>query len=215
MPKLTFNTIEVLALAIAAFRLAGNKIVRGDGKIPGNKDFVVNYIVNGVKFDGCDQEELRIEAEELKAALTQQVILNTLTSRNANPFLASVVTALALDNVKSRDIGLVIWAPKLLADQNKNEHDRMNLLGLGISSQHIGQIGNKIEIDFTLSSQKYLKNYNLFVHTGHDQHGNLVNFFNKSKIDSGKISGRVKAHKKDSYISDACVTVLNYVKARV
>jgi hypothetical protein len=69
-----------------------------------------------------------------------------------------------------------------------------------------------VELTFTLVTQRYLKNYDLFIHTGHDEKGNLVNFFNKSKIESGRISARIKQLKKDNYINGADVTVLNYVK---
>ena len=214
MVKPTFNTIEVLALSIAAFKLAGNKIVRGDGTVLGNKELVINYITNGVKFDGCDNKELQAEAEELKTALSNQMLLNALVNKTTNSFLASVTTAIEKNTIKPRDIGLVVWAPKLFADKNKNENDRMSLLGIGISSKYVGSVSQKVELTFTLTTQKYLQNYNLFVHTGHDENGNLISFFNKSKVESGKITGKVKAHRKDSYLSDACVTVLNYVKVK-
>lgn len=212
MANLKFNTIQTLALAIAAYRKSNNNILRKDGNIPGNKELVIDHLLNNVKFDGADATDLVSEAENLKTALNQQIVMNTLTNRPTNEFLLNVNNAIIGDSVSMRDIGLIVWAPKLLNDIQKAENTRSDLLNLSFSSQHLGKIKDRVELTFTLVSQRYLQNYDLFIHTGHDEKGNLVNFFNKSKIESGRISARIKQLKKDNYINGADVTVLNYVK---
>ena len=212
MANLKFNTIQTLALAIAAYRKSNNNILRKDGNIPGNKELVIDHLLNNVKFDGADATDLVSEAENLKTALNQQIVMNTLTNRPTNEFLLNVNNAIIGDKVSMRDIGLIVWAPKLLNDIQKAENTRSDLLNLSFSSQHLGKIKDRVELTFTLVSQRYLQNYDLFIHTGHDEKGNLVNFFNKSKIESGRISARIKQLKKDNYINGADVTVLNYVK---
>ena len=212
MANLKFNTIQTLALAIAAYRKSNNNILRKDGNIPGNKELVIDHLLNNVKFDGADATDLVSEAENLKTALNQQIVMNTLTNRPTNEFLLNVNNAIIGDKVSMRDIGLIVWAPKLLNDIQKAENTRSDLLNLSFSSQHLGKIKDRVELTFTLVSQRYLQNYDLFIHTGHDEKGNLVNFFNKSKIESGRISARIKQLKKDNYINGADVTVLTYVK---
>jgi len=212
MANLKFNTVQTLALAIAAYRQSNNNIVRKDGNTPGNKDLVIDFLINNKKFKGSDATDLLDEAEKLKTALSQQIVMNTLTNRPTNEFLLNVNNAIVSDTVLLRDIGLIVWAPKLLNDIQKAEHTRSDLLNLSFSSQHLGKIKDRVELTFTLVTQRYLKNYDLFIHTGHDEKGNLVNFFNKSKIESGRISARIKQLKKDNYINGADVTVLNYVK---
>jgi hypothetical protein len=212
MANLKFDTVQTLALAIAAYRQSNNNIVRKDGNTPGNKELVVDFLINNKKFQGSDAPDLLDEAENLKTALSQQIVMNTLANRPTNEFLLNVNNAIVGDTVSMRDIGLIVWAPKLLNDIEKAEHTRNDLLKLSFSSQHLGKIKDRVELTFTLVSQRYLKNYDLFIHTGHDEKGNLVNFFNKSKIESGCISARIKQLKKDNYINGADVTVLNYVK---
>jgi hypothetical protein len=212
MANLKFDTVQTLALAIAAYRQSNNNIVRKDGNTPGNKELVVDFLINNKKFEGSDAPDLLDEAENLKTALSQQIVMNTLANRPTNEFLLNVNNAIVGDTVSLRDIGLIVWAPKLLNDIKQAEHTRSDLLNLSFSSQHLGKIKDRVELTFTLVSQRYLKNYDLFIHTGHDEKGNLVNFFNKSKIESGRISARIKQLKKDNYINGADVTVLNYVK---
>ena len=212
MANLKFDTVQTLALAIAAYRQSNNNIVRKDGNTPGNKELVVDFLINNKKFEGSDAPDLLDEAENLKTALSQQIVMNTLANRPTNEFLLNVNNAIVGDTVSLRDIGLIVWAPKLLNDIKQAEHARSDLLNLSFSSQHLGKIKDRVELTFTLVSQRYLKNYDLFIHTGHDEKGNLVNFFNKSKIESGRISARIKQLKKDNYINGADVTVLNYVK---
>jgi len=212
MANLKFNTIQTLALAIAVYRKSNNNIVRKDGNTPGNKELVIEHLLNNTKVDGANTPDLVDEAENLKTALGQQIVMNTLTNRPTNEFLLNISNAIAGNTVSLRDIGLVVWAPKLLTDLQKAENTRSDLLNLSFSSQHLGKVKDRVELTFTLVSQRYLQNYDLFIHTGHDEKGNLVNFFNKSKIESSRISARIKQLKKDDYINGADVTVLNYVK---
>jgi hypothetical protein len=212
MKNTKFDTVQSLAIAIAAFRLLDNKIVRWDGKTPGNKELVVDYFTQNKPFEGSDDTSLIAAAEEIMTALSQKVTMLALTGARPNDFLLKVNEVLEKKNITSRDFGLLVWAPKLFTDIVKQDNDRITIQTAAIGSKYIGRPTEKLELTFTLLTCRYLQNYNMFVHTGHDEHGNLVNFFNKSKIESGRIKARVKTHKQDAYVNNACVTVLNYVK---
>jgi hypothetical protein len=212
MANLKFDTVQTLALAIAAYCKNNNSIVRKDGDTPGNKELVLECLLRNSKFEGFDSVDLIAQAQNLKTALEQQIVMNTLTNRRSSEFLLNVTNAIAGDTISMRDIGLIVWAPKLLSDLTKSEATRNDLVHLSFSSQYLGKVKDRVELDFTLVTQRYLQNYDLFIHTGHDEKGNLVNFFNKSKIESGRITARIKQLKKDDYINGADVTVLNYVK---
>jgi hypothetical protein len=212
MANLKFDTVQTLALAIAAYCKNNNSIVRKDGDTPGNKELVLECLLRNSTFEGFDSVDLIAQAQNLKTALEQQIVMNTLTNRRSSEFLLNVTNAIAGDTISMRDIGLIVWAPKLLSDLTKSEATRNDLVHLSFSSQYLGKIKDRVELDFTLVTQRYLQNYDLFIHTGHDEKGNLVNFFNKSKIESGRITARIKQLKKDDYINGADVTVLNYVK---
>ena len=55
--------------------------------------------------------------------------------------------------------------------------------------------------------------YNSYVHSGTDDEGNLINFWNKNQIPNGsKITAKVKGHGANPRIGNALVTNLNYVK---
>jgi hypothetical protein len=212
MPKNSFNTIEVLALAIAAYKQAGNKIERLEGHKVGNKELVLGYLKGELEFVGCRDKTLPEQAELIRNEIANRVTINALTGAVTNSFLLKIHEAISNDTVCARDIGIVVWTPKLADDLAREDEHKVTISSIGVNSRYIGKPTEKITLDFTLIKHKYLQNYNMYIHTGHDQDGNLVSFFNKNKVESGKISARVKTYKQDRYLNNSCVTVLNYVK---
>jgi len=208
--KLTVDTISALSVAILAYQENGQKILRHtvEGQVE-NKQKMFDCLTAGMVVT----DSLRDQAENIRAGLDRRVMMNTLTCKYGNDFLTDVNRLLQQKTVTNRDFGILAWAPKLYSDIERHETEREQILRLGIASNFIGQLNKKIELNFNLISCRYLREYDNFAHIGHDDAGNLVQFWNKKKIESNStITGRVKNQRHEERYSDSKVTFLNYVK---
>lgn len=206
--RFSVPTLDALAVAIAVYRAQGNRVIRTDGKKPGNKELIKDHFVNELPIP-----DLHSEATAICESLSQRAMMNTLLGTKNNDFLVAVNSLLAIDTVSTANFGSIAWAPKLFDDAVKSDDARERMLTFAHQSQYVGAVGKKITINFQLIQCRYISSWNSFVHTGHDGQGNLVTFFHKDKIEGGfPISARVKSHKKDEKLSNAFVTTVNYVK---
>jgi hypothetical protein len=215
MRKPTYNTVDVLAVALAAFKQLGSQIVKpasyqpeGAPKVVSNKELIIDHFVNG--------KTLTVDmtaAQELRDSIAHRLMMNVLKGENKNQFFNEIATILAKDVVTARDFGIIAWAPKLAVDFTRADDQRTALIVSGAASNYIGKVGDKIRVKFTKITGRYLSTYNLFVHNGHDEYGNLISFFNKKELDSDiMISARVKRHEISQHLAGNKVTVINYVK---
>ena len=212
--KVSVSIIDALAVAVHIYRKQGNKVTKFDydTNLPGNKELIYDYFAAGT--GNIHQDPDLIEtALTIRSAIGQRITVNILTGVKNNDFLVTVNALLERDNITSKDFGLLAWAPKLSDDMSKADTLKEAMISAGTDSKHIGTIGKKIAITFNEITTRFLPMYNSYVHSGKDDEGNLVSFWNKNQIPNGsKITAKVKGHAKNPRIGDALVTNLNYVK---
>ena len=207
--KIRVNTIEALAAAIVAFRNFNQRIVRD---IPENNKMSMLAHFTGFKQLNITDND-RAEAETIRLAFSQRVMMLGLTGQQVSSFLADINSICQNEEVSSEKFGVLAWAPKLYSDIVKHDDVRETILGLAINSAYIGKEGHKVNINYVPIDSRYLKNYNSWIHYGHDSHGNIVYFWRSQRLDYPcQITARVKAHRRDERHSNAIMTVLNYVK---
>ena len=101
-----------------------------------------------------------------------------------------------------------MYDENLLLDSAKEE-----LSFMALTSRYIGKEGDRVELDFHPVRVKYLPDYDMFAHDGHDGKNNIVTFFNKKKIDTvTHIRGKVKNTRRSNFHANGETTLLNYVK---
>ena len=207
--KIKVDTIEAIATAIVAYRANNNRVVReGYGN---NKEIIYTYFTTEMGMVGI--EDARAQAVVIRDALSQRVMMNTLTGARNSDFLNEVARLLQADTVSSDKFGLLAWAPKLYDDMAKSDDARELVLSMGINSEFVGKVGKKIELVYEEINCRFLPIWNSYAHIGHDGQGNLVMFFKQDRIPAGgKITARVKSHKTDERLGNSKITVLNYVK---
>jgi hypothetical protein len=212
--KLTVDTISALSAAILAFQDNDQTILRHSntqlepGQIE-NKQRMFDYLTAELPV----ADSLRDEAENIRDSIGRRVMMNTLVGANNNDFLLQVNQLLQQNTVTNRDFGIIAWAPKLYADVERSETEREQILRLGANSEFIGQLTKKVAFNFNVISCRYLREYDSFVHIGHDDTGNLVQFWNKKKIaTNSSITARVKNQRRDERYSNSKITFLNYAK---
>ena len=213
------NTREALAVAIFAFRKNGKVVKEATKDTSSNKLIVWDYFVP-LKTDLPRErievtEELLEAADAVKTVIDHAVIMGMLMKGYVPGFLGSIHSIIKEDTVKSKHLGILVWAPKLAADLKKAEGLKELSAGYEHASKYIGKLGDKIEFDFTLIEKRYVRPLETWSAYGHNEQGHLVKFLTKHEelCATGRIRARIRKHEVDSYHNNAKVTALNFVKA--
>jgi hypothetical protein len=209
-PQQRVDTLEAIAVALAVYRQQGNRVVKFDNNTLGNKELIVSHFAGDTVI-----AELDLEAADLdKQVIEHQVMMASISTKVIPEFTMVVYEAIKANQVSSKNFGVIAWVPKLADDLRKRHEIKDHVYRLGLCSRYIGREHDKITLTYTEIDTRYLSHYNTFVHTGHDEHDNLVHFYCKTKIPTGSIiHAKVKSHAKGRHaLQDANVTYLNYVK---
>ena len=213
------NTREALAVAIFAFRKNGKVVKEATQEATSNKLIVWDYFVP-LKTDLPRErievtEELLEAADAVKTVIDHAVTMGMLTKGYVPGFLGSIHSIIKEDTVKSKHLGILVWAPKLAADLKKAEGLKELSAGYEHASKHIGKLGDKIEFEFSLIEKRYIRPLETWSAYGHNEQGHLVKFLTKHEelCATGCIRARIRKHETDSYHNGAKVTTLNFVKA--
>jgi hypothetical protein len=201
-----YSTRDVVAVACAIFREAGNTVKR-DGTDSSRIRLEQHFADQPVAVTDVDREM----AETVVTYVQQKSTLNALTGAKVSAFVQDLIELAGAENINSRQFGRIVWLPKLYTDMVAKDEAKQDLAHYIITSRYVGKIKDKLEIDFTPLTVNYSRDYNCYRHLGHDGHGNLIGFLSKAQH-SGPIKGNIKKHSTSSYHSNAKVTYLNYVQ---
>ena len=213
------NTRQALAVAIFAFRKNGKVVKEATKETTSNKLMVWDYFVP-LKTELPRArieltEELLEAADAVRTVIDHAVTMDMLMKGRLPSFLESIHDILKEDTVKSKHLGILVWAPKLAADLEKAQSLKELSAGYEHASKYIGKLGDKIEFDFTLIEKRYVRALETWSAYGHNEQGHLVKFLSKHEelCATGRIRARIRKHEVDSYHNGAKVTTLNFVKA--
>lgn len=216
----------LVALAFAAQRVNG-AMYKDPLFFDTEKDAVVEVVPNktlmfnsfaiepGSNPELIPTDEDFAQADAAISAIQGDVLIKKLADRRVNDFQFSLSEAISQPTCTQRDCGLVAFVPKTYAGMLERQAKDEAKFGLAATSEFLGRVGEKIQLDFTLIDSRYLQQYNCYSATGHDGNGNMVNFLtaHKDLVVSGRISGKVKRTEVSQYHNGAKVTQLNFVKA--
>lgn len=221
--KRKYVTLDILSVAISAFNFNNQQVIRDPGKTEDGRDIVPNRqlikdYTNGNKLlidAGFAPES--IGADDVVSYLQQSELIQTLVGKN-DQFLHQINAMLQTKEITEREFGLMAWAPKLAIDLRKKDSVREVSAQYESRSRYIGKVGDKITVEFTLIESRYVKSMDCYAVYGHTPEDNLIFYWAKDKekiVTNGKIQGRIKAQKEDTYRGSARVTTMNYVKSVV
>ena len=213
------NTREALAIAIFAFRKNGKVVKEATAEATSNKLMVWDYFVP-LKTEKPQPrievtEELLEAADAVRTVIDHAVTMSMLTKGFVVSFLGNIHEIVKEDTVKSKHLGMLVWAPKLAQDLKKAEGLKELSAGYEHASKYIGKLGDKIEFNFTLIEKRFVRALDTWSAYGHNEQGYLVKFLSKNEelCATGRIRARIRKHAVDSYHNMAKVTALNFVKA--
>lgn len=207
-----FAVIDVVSAACAIFRINDNKVVRDNPEqIPTSKQMIIDHFLNDKTVEITDSD--REQADTCIKQLQHRLLMAQLSSKSQSEFVEEI-TQLVLaptETIGKNKLGLAVWIPKVVQSIVAEDQKNLEVARFAFNSKYVGKLGEKVELTFNPFSVKFVREYNCFRHFGHDEHGNLIGFLNKTQI-TGPITGRVKTHNTSKYHNGGRVTYLNYVK---
>ena len=230
---------EALAAAIYAFDVNDSKVVKEtyfkkdvDETNPvglienfSNKSIINSYLTRDEKTDSTIpsppikvNESHFTRADEIKDYIQHTILMFTLRSSSgaAPDFMSKINELLQKETVSYHDFGILAWAPKVANDFMIKDKVRETVSQFESTSNFIGAIGKKVSLTFTLIESKFIgRDINCWMCIGHDECGNLINYWAKDEskiVKDGRIDAKVKSHVLSNTQSRYKITMLNYVK---
>lgn len=213
--KFRIPTVDAVAAACAVYRHFGNIVKKSElnDTSKTSKEMLLDHFSGDSQITVTDEDCTR--ADEVIAYIRQRNMLDTLAGRSNSPFFLGVATLLEKDTTSSNDIGMLVWAPKLVDDLTQSDDRAQDIRQICHNSRYIGTTGKGIELEFHVLNTAYIQDYNRFVHMGHDGSGNAVTFWHPTRLTGvTRIKGRVKSHNPIARYGNIPGTGLNYVKVK-
>lgn len=158
-------------------------------------------------------EELQERARELRQNILQKRMVDELKGLRPNEFFTNIYGNVVADTTPKYSIGLLVWAPKVMADNVKREEADVELQATGINSQYVGTIGAKLCVKYIPIRSRYLQNFDKWTNLGQDDAGNLIAFWSNNEVaKETMLQGRIKKHEISRFAGNSRVTQMNYVK---
>lgn len=209
----TIDCVELLAVAQAAYRTNGNQLLRESTQEHIANGILVKEFVYHNRPTVTVTDEDRTQARAIRDYITQRTMLSKLTGRMLNEFINKISDIISKEKTNLSDAGLLAWAPKIYADLLKADEAQQEFSLLGLSSNYLGSVGTRVEIEFHTITRRWNNNYGCFRYSGHDGNGNLVGFLCKHEYPPVvRIKGRVKAL-DTGRLTQGKTTYLNYTRA--
>lgn len=213
--KVKFTTLTALAYAIEAYHHNKKQIVRvSEQDLVANSKLILNGLENNHSIIQPIDEKHFDQAQDCITYLQQMAIMKTLIG-NRDQFLQTISEIISHDQIDSKNLGLLAWAPKLVDDYRRINSIKEISACYEPNSQWEGSPGDKISMQFRLIERRYNPEYKSYSAYGYNENNNLIFYWTKNSekiVENGKIVGRIKEHRRDNRRGNACVTVLHYVK---
>jgi len=207
------NTLEALAIAVAAYEHNGNIYIKDDtwcstnGPVKWSNKNILRAYYNVDHYSGATEKPplLKITdahkntAEQIRL-FTKKLLFKSMAFDRSKgefpPYDISIFQKVNQENITTNDLGFIASAPKYFyTEQFKNEVAERSK-----SSQHVGQIGGRISLDdFEVVSIFWSNKYNGFSIKGICD-DNLFLFFttkaagNLKVQDKINVKGKIKDH---------------------
>jgi hypothetical protein len=215
-----YQTRDAVAAAIYAFDTNGSVIkentFRKDADSPTglcevftNKSIISQCMANPEPL----QDIHYTRADDVITYIQQAVVMQTLTKGSVNDFVSKMHDVLNQPEITARDFAYIAWAPKLAVDYENSQRVKNTMSLYESTSRFVGNVGNKITVNFTLINSRHHQDHNSYAVVGHDDNGNIIMYWANREdkvIRSGKLTGKVKAHQTGANRNKR--TILNYVK---
>lgn len=216
-----FNTLEVLAVAYAAYRINNGYLKfetydyhKNIIEKYSNKDYVKGYYNKSVfkhipiiEITDADREHAA-KARSHFNKYTIGILGNSLTD-----FQQDLFSAVTADEVSFSQLGVLAYVPEMIVREQRESALKKTLKQDFKESKHVGARGETFEGVCRILSKQWFNSFERWGYTV-ESDGNLLSFFNKFEFQEGEtrlIKGKIKdlVNNKKFKVNE---TRLNYVK---
>ena len=211
------STADLAALAYAAFRSNKDKVHNESSVFDRELDSLVAVTPNKSlmregKLVVTDAD--RANAQDAINFVQQDVVVRMLKGTRVQEFHANLNKLIAQENCTLQDAGLMAYLPTVVEQIKTRQVREQEIAELSYTSQYLGRVGDKVTVNMTVISTRFITQFGFWAVDGKDDNGNLVSFLSGKEecTVSGCYSGKIKKTEPSSYHNGACVTSLNFVK---
>jgi hypothetical protein len=220
----SWPVIDAVAATVIAYKQNANKIEKIDVPampateynpatpvVVSNKNRALAVLNDPVQITEKDREL----AAEIISYLQGQATMALLAGKKVSDFARDMVMMFDLESIPRFKIGMLVYAPNSYYTGKLRDSVTEETTECMYMSQALGQVGDKVTVNFTMLDKRFLNMLDCFSVYGKDDKGNLISYLTKHEhlCKTGKITGKVKSAKNDVWHNDALVTSLNFVKA--
>jgi hypothetical protein len=209
--EIRYNTREVFAAACAAQRVNGEYLKQGEYDEQGDQKRIANKYLTldflNSKFDIRDEDR---ELSEHVIRHFQSLTFKILQGDILSEFESKAMACSNSEDIGLFEVGLISSLPSYYLRNRYLRNEAKAVVNRRIRDAvgHIGQVGDKVQLELEVLHCTHSQRWDTFFITGITPDNKSVFFSFKRLIAKGttmNIEGKVKAHRDDS-------TQLNYVK---
>ena len=217
----SYSTLDIVAAAVIAYR-KNNKKVERDTFTANNEAGVKQTITSnkalalGILKNFPDQitQADRDEAQAIIQSIQGTVTMGLLSGERVSDFTKELAKEFENEVSTEYKVGLLAYAPDVYEGTKQRADIEEKTASAMYTSEALGKVGDRVRVNFTLITKKYVQSISCFSATGTDEKGNLVQFLTGKEelCQSQEIEGKIKTVGISQYHHSAIVTGLNYVK---
>lgn len=211
------STVELAALAFAAYRKNQSNVYKDTSFFDKEKDSLVTVVPNKQLIrEGQLEvtEEDRADAQTAMDTLSQDRMMRILKGLAVPDFQNTLTNLLTQTECTMNDAGLMAFLPSMAAQLIQRQAREQEVAELAQASQYLGRVGEKVVVELTVMNSRFLQQFNCWSVNAKDDKGNLVAYLTAKEncTRSARYSGKVKRTETSKYHNGAQVTTLNFVK---
>lgn len=210
-------TLDLAALAFAAFRKNENNVFKDTSFFDKEKDALVAVTPNKVLMREGNltvTDADRVDAAEAIEVLKQNLVMRILKNQTVGDFQNTMSNLVKGEECTMTDAGLMAFLPSMAGQIRAKQQRDEEIAGLSQISEYLGQVGDKIKFSLTVMTSRWSDQFNCWSVNGKDDRGNLISFFTSKQdcTQNGVYLARIKRTEQSRFHNGAKVTTVNFVK---
>lgn len=211
------QTLELAAMAFAAYRHNKNVVHKDSSYFDKTADTLVTVTPNkNLIREGnlAVTEQDRIDAQEAMDLLSQDRMMRILKNLKVADFQNTLINLTIQTECTISDAGLMAFLPAMSEQVRQRQTREQEVAELSQSSEFLGKVGDKITVNVTVMTSRFVQQYGCWSVNAKDEKGNLISYLTAKEecTRDGRYSAKVKRTENSNYHNGARVTTLNFVK---
>lgn len=211
------STLELAALAFTAFRHNNSNVHKDASFFDKEADALITVVPNkNLMRDGNLQvtDQDRVDAQTAIDLLSQDRLMRILKGLKVADFQNTLTNLTVQTECTMSDAGLMAYLPSVSAQILQRQSREQEVAELSHTSEFLGKVGDKITVNITVMTSRFVQQYGCWSVNAKDEKGNLISYLTAKEecTKNGRYTAKVKRTENSNYHNGAKVTTLNFVK---